>query len=208
MIKYISIVFVVIAVIAALTSVIISVVLPSVVSSVDQPSIIPNSVGIVPLIPKYDRSAFGNWKMVRGKCDTSEIVRERDSGLTKADLDGDGCFDDGTFIDPYTDILTSARGAHADHVFPVSEAWRQGAWMWSRVDRVKFANDMDNLLLTDSRVNIVKSDKLPSKWRPVSLTGQCKYARIFRATAVRYHFVVRTADDNDLRKMESLCEVR
>jgi len=46
-------------------------------------------------IPAYHRDAFGaGWAIVRGHCDTREIILERDAGTTAVDTDGDGCKDD------------------------------------------------------------------------------------------------------------------
>lgn len=87
----------------------------------------------------------------------------------------------GTFIDPYTGLPVQVTGgdshdADIDHIIPLKEAYVSGANNWTNEQRKDFANDMDNLVYTDSGVNRGKSDKDAGKWIPSYEPSQCIYA--------------------------------
>lgn len=165
-------------------------------------------------VPRYDRAAFGGWAKVRGLCDTREIVVERDSADQAVDTDHDGCADDGMLVDVYTGHLILAKDAQVDHVYPLAEAWREGAYQWSPAQRRLFANDQSNLRAVLGRVNQDKSDLTPAemlapttppRWRPPTPAGRCAFATIYRATAQRWGLPIPPADDAALREFQSSC---
>lgn len=106
-------------------------------------------------------------------------------------------------IDPYTRERIRPKDVELDHLFPLSAAWDMGAFAWSDEQRLRFANDPHNLIVTSSKANQQKSDMLPSEWMPPSIPQQCAYARQLARVANMYDLRVTT---NDLRTMRRACK--
>jgi hypothetical protein len=165
-------------------------------------------------VPRYERAAFGDWATVHGRCNTREVVLERDSGPRAVDTDNDLCDDDGTVLDVYTGQLVPAKDTQIDHVYPVAEAWREGAYRWTFTQRHAFYNDQRNLVAVLGSVNEAKGDLTPSEmlqpatpphWKPPTPAGQCAFATIYRSTAEHWHLPIPAADDTALRTMATSC---
>lgn len=70
----------------------------------------------------------------------------------------------------------AAQALQVDHLYPASVAWHRKAWYTDTGTRcayaescssyVKFFNDTSNLVVTRSRTNGRKSDKMPGEWCP------------------------------------------
>jgi hypothetical protein len=157
--------------------------------------------------PPYNRDVdFGRgWATVRGHCDTREAVLERDAGLAAVDTDGDGCKDDGPIVDLYTGNTIRPTQAQIDHVYSLKQAWEEGAWRWSPVQRRIFALDQANLRAVTGSVNDAKGDLGPGGWRPPARSGWCGYQLIYRATAQRWTLPITPMDDVALRDMATTC---
>lgn len=142
-------------------------------------------------VPPYVRKEFGSpWTDIdRNGCNQRDDVLLRDAhkGTVKSARQG-RCDHDvlaGTWTDPYTgktltfdDLkdLSHARAIQIDHIVPLSEAWRSGAYAWNVERRKTFANRLDNLLAVDGSANASKGDLDPAAWRPRK-GFQCSYAK-------------------------------
>jgi hypothetical protein len=123
----------------------------------------------------YERSLFKHWiDADKDRCDTrKEVLIQEAVELPKL---GRGCvLNGGQWISSYDALATTDYSTlDIDHMIPLAEAWRSGAWKWSPAQREAFAND-----LTDSRVLIAvtaslnrqKGDQDPSTWLPMFLIG-------------------------------------
>lgn len=78
----------------------------------------------------------------------------------------------------YPDVRTSAY--QVDHVVSLADAWRSGAWRWTRAKRTRFANSPEVTTLTVARLNEQKSDQGPDTWSAPSPTGDCWFVRQYR----------------------------
>lgn len=144
-------------------------------------------------VPRYDRPAqFGTWRTVNG-CDTRQRELAESSATIGAAFDGpdaDTCLDDGPVIDYWSGQVIPDpdwRYAQADHVVPLKLLWVGGAHTWTREQRVRAANDPDNVVITSVRTNRdVKSDKGPDEWRPDNPDRWCVYAHDWRLVVDRY----------------------
>ncbi|EQC47553.1 HNH endonuclease [Bacteriovorax sp. Seq25_V] len=125
----------------------------------------------------YSRDLFGGWIDSDSDCqDTrAEILISR--SLEKVFLDKKGCnVTEGLWNDFYYDeILTKASEIDIDHVVPLKEAHERVDKKWSREQRVKFANDPENLVITNLSYNRQKGSKSPLEWLPVNKAYACKY---------------------------------
>ena len=168
-------------------------------------------------LPAYERSAFGSaWADVDGNgCNQRDDVLLRDArpGTTVVQQQG-RCDHDvlaGTWTDPYSgrvhvlDDLKDQRQAQAvqiDHVVPLAEAWRSGAWSWNPDRRRAYANSLDVLLAVDGPTNASKSDDDPAAWRP-RRAYQCTYA--LRWTAVKQAWQL-AVDDSERAALEEMLD--
>ena len=141
-------------------------------------------------LPRYRRESFGTaWRDVDGNgCNQRDDVLLRDAvpGSTRVARQG-RCPHDvlaGQWRDPYSgrtlvlDDLkdrSQAQQVQIDHVVPLAEAWRSGAWAWDAERRNTFSNTLDVLLAVDGPTNNAKSDQDPAAWRPRK-AYQCTYA--------------------------------
>lgn len=115
----------------------------------------------------YQRSAFRHWVDAdRDGCDTrAELLL---SSAVRQPSRSAGCrLLGGVWVSPYDRVqVEGAGGMAADHVVPLAEAWRSGAWKWDAARRKDFANDMENLTAVSARINKVKSDRDVAHWLP------------------------------------------
>jgi hypothetical protein len=167
----------------------------------------------------YRRDAFGSaWVDTdHDGCNQRDDVLLRDAvpGSVQVQRQG-GCDHDvlaGTWHDPYTgrtltftDLkdLHQAEAIQIDHVVPLAEAWVSGARSWAEARRVRFANDLDELLAVDGPTNMGKGDGDPAAWRPRK-AYQCAYARRWIAIKARYALAVDPAEKTALGQMLGYC---
>ena len=81
----------------------------------------------------------------------------------------------------------------------------QGGANWSREQKRRFANDLDNLIAVDDRTNQEKGDKGPVRWKPPQESYWCEYARRWRLVKSKYGLEVSKRERMSLGVMESTC---
>lgn len=152
----------------------------------------------------YEREHFGNgWSPTayRG-CDTREVML-----LSVAP--GEDCRAEGVTVDPYTGqqlvIGTAGDAVEIDHILPLSAAWDLGAHDWSFRERLDFANDPRNLVVTSQTANQRKSDALPSAWLPEHPGTRCWYVRRLAEVANGYSLAL---PSEDISAMKRQCRLR
>jgi len=118
----------------------------------------------------YDRARFKLWVDAnKNGCDTraevlitEAIVKPKKS--SKCKLIG------GKWQSSYDGITYSdSSKLDIDHLVPLAEAWRSGAWAWTDQQRLEFANDLEDewaLNAVTASVNRSKGDKDISQWLP------------------------------------------
>jgi hypothetical protein len=83
----------------------------------------------------------------------------------------------GRWMDPMTgETMTDPAEIDIDHVVPLAEAWRSGAWDWSTDQRARFANDPLEVVVSDRAANRAKGSSRPDEWRPERQEAWCLYA--------------------------------
>jgi Protein of unknown function (DUF1524) len=101
--------------------------------------------------------------------------------------------------DPYTGLRMNWRddgyNIQVDHVYPLARAWHEGAWAWTRKQRVAFANDVDlELLAVSGRANQDKEDSTPAEWMPPRRAFGCDYLVAYLRVAAAYDLPITQAD--------------
>lgn len=90
---------------------------------------------------RSDRSLFPHWITTSGTCDTREEVLKRDG--TNVVTSSSCSATSGMWVSPYDGATwRAASDVDIDHMVPLAEAWRSGAWAWTTSQRQTYANDL------------------------------------------------------------------
>ena len=151
----------------------------------------------------YKRSAFKHWIDVdRNRCNTrAEVLIEE--AIVKPKIGPKCKLTGGKWLSAFDGkTITNASQLDVDHMVPLAEAWRSGAWKWTAVQRQAFANDLENpeaLIAVTRSTNRSKGDKDPSLWMPAK--NQCIYIQNWISVKIKYSL---TADPQEAEKLNSL----
>lgn len=143
----------------------------------------------------YERQVFG-YRTTDDDgdgCDVREDVLARDLHNVKYKYAGSCKVRSGMLADPYTGLnIHFVRGrktsalVQIDHVVALQNAWESGAWNWTRSKRLKFGNDMLNLLAVQGAANQEKGSASAAYWLPSNKSFRCDY--VARQIAVKYKY--------------------
>lgn len=133
----------------------------------------------------YTRAQFGHtWADVnRNGCDTRNDILKRDLANVLFRTGTRDCVvESGTLIDPYSGMTINflkgnktSMEVQIDHVVSLSNAWQTGAFKLTLAKRTEFANDPDNLLAVQGRLNSQKGDGDAATWLPPLKSYRCAY---------------------------------
>jgi hypothetical protein len=141
-------------------------------------------------VPEYDRASWNHWIDIDGDCQNArhELLIEKSSVPVTFTNKKKCSVNTGKWVGPYTGVtFTKASDVDIDHVVPLAEAHRSGGWRWSWTLKQVFANDPENLLITEDNANQAKSDKDPAQWFDVQPSYQCEYLRKWVSIKGRYN---------------------
>ena len=157
----------------------------------------------------YERSLFKHWiDADKDRCDTrKEVLIQEAVVLPKL---SSGCvLNGGKWISSYDALATTDYSTlDIDHMVPLSEAWRSGAWKWSPAQREAFANDLTDsraLIAVTASLNRQKGDQDPSTWLPPE--NKCTYVSNWIAVKVRYSLTVDPSEANALTSLVAQCNI-
>jgi hypothetical protein len=150
----------------------------------------------------YDRSLFKHWiDANKNGCDTRAEVLIAEA-VVKPKVGKKCKLTGGKWLSAYDGkTLTDASKLDVDHLVPLAEAWRSGAWAWTSKQRQDYANDLSDsraLIAVTLTSNRSKSDKDISEWVPKLDT--CTYIKNWVAIKVRYSL---TYDDKESAALAS-----
>jgi len=163
--------------------------------------------------PRYRRDEFGeSWADVdENGCDTRNDILHRDLRSVTVRRSDECIVLTGELTDPYTTRIVrfnrerNASGVQIDHVIPLADAWRTGAFEWPEDKRLQFANDPENLLAVEGSVNQQKSDQDASEWLPPNRGAQCPYVARQVGLKARYGIWVEPAEAEAMRAVLQTC---
>jgi hypothetical protein len=154
----------------------------------------------------YDRTLFPHWITISGTCNTRETVLKRDGvGVT---VNSSCAPTAGSWTSPYDGATwTAASDVDIDHMVPLAEAWRSGAWAWTTAKRQSFANDLTNpqLWAVTDNVNQSKSDQDPSTWKPSLTSFWCTYAKAWIDVKYEWALTLNSTEKTALTTMLGHC---
>ena len=137
---------------------------------------------IPPDIPKYDRDDWRHWTDEDGDCQDARqevLITESEVPVTYEDSKQcrvesgrwTGLYSGNGFVDP--------GDLDVDHMVPLANAHRSGAWSWSRDKKRRYANDLSyegHLIAVKASENRSKGSKGPEEWKPSDTGYWCQYA--------------------------------
>lgn len=154
----------------------------------------------------YDRGLYKHWVDEDSDCqDTRQEVLNQENLLGQSD---DCKITNGQWYDSYSDsTFTDPSLLDIDHMIPLAEAHRSGAYAWTSEQREAFANDLENqdaLIAVWLSQNRSKSDRDPSGWLPMNESFHQAYAVQWSSIKVKYGL---SADSSELRVLRELLGV-
>lgn len=112
----------------------------------------------------------------------------------------------GLWIGPYTgEVFTQASDVDIDHIIPLNYAHDHGGALWSPLLKKVFANDPDNLLVTQDNANQSKSDRGPSQYMPPLEAYRCEYMRRWKFLVAKYELAIDKADSDLIALSSRVC---
>lgn len=164
-----------------------------------------------PSDPPYVRDLFdgGDWAYDPGSgCNTRERVLIEES-LVEPTVDDRCRSTNGRWRSAYDGVeTTDVADLEIDHLVPLADAWRSGAWRWSTEERLAFANDLtspDELIAVTSSTNRSKGDSSPDEWMPPRPEAWCDYASAWVRVKARWALTVTPAEKAALVRLLADC---
>lgn len=154
----------------------------------------------------YSRASFGGWLDVDHDCqDTRAEILIARSLMAVTFTGPKHCFvATGLWIDEYSgELVHDASKLDVDHIVPLAEAWRSGAFAWNDLQRSEFANDPSELVLTSLHTNRSKGDRTPDLWSPDGQPWRCLYFARWVQVKLKYGLMFSTAEAATLNACEA-----
>lgn len=163
----------------------------------------------------YERAQFGQtWADVnRNGCDTRNDILQRDlTNLTFRTGTRNCVIESGTLVDPYSGVVIDfVKGnktstlVQIDHVVSLSNAWQTGAFKLTIEKRTQFANDPDNLLAVQGRLNSQKGEADAATWLPPLKSYRCTYVAKQISIKAKYGLWVTSPEKAAMKSILNKC---
>jgi hypothetical protein len=155
----------------------------------------------------YSRALFKHWiDADKDGCNTRAEVLI-DEAITKPKVGSKCTLTGGKWISSYDGkSITKSSDLDVDHMVPLAEAWRSGAWKWNAAQRQSYANDLEDsraLIAVTLSTNRSKGDKDPALWMPAK--EQCVYIENWIAIKTKYSLTVDSQEAIKLNSLISTC---
>ena len=157
----------------------------------------------------YSRSLFKHWiDADKDGCNTRYEVLIAEA-IVKPTIGARCYLLGGKWKSPYEGkVFTNPTGLDIDHMVPLAEAWRSGAWAWTAAQRMEFANDLEDsrsLLAVTASLNRSKGDRDVAGWLPVK--AQCAYIANWIAVKSRFDLTVDPTEGEFLQSKITICKI-
>jgi len=158
---------------------------------------------------KYNRTLFKHWiDADKDGCSTrAEVLIEE--AIVKPKIGLKCKLTGGKWLSAYDGkTVTNSSLLDVDHMVPLAEAWRSGAWQWTPAQRQAFANDLDNseaLIAVTLSTNRSKSDRDPALWMPAK--DRCAYTANWISIKTKYSLTVDSKESVKLSLLISECRL-
>jgi hypothetical protein len=165
-------------------------------------------------IPAYHREDWRHWIDADGDCQNARHEVLIEESLDQVTFrDANSCtVDTGKWIAPFTgSIVISAGSLDVDHMVPLANAHRSGAWAWDSVRKQAYANDLSypgHLIAVTASANRSKGADGPEAWQPPDQSYYCQYATAWVSIKSEWELSVTQAEWVALDQMLNSCVAR
>lgn len=163
-------------------------------------------------LPEYDRGTWRHWVDEDHDCQNARqevLIAESEIAVT-FESDEQCRVATGSWVGPYTGkTVTSPGDLDIDHLVPLENAHRSGAWSWDRERKQEFANYLGyegHLIATTSSANRSKGSKGPEAWRPEMRGYWCEYATAWVTVKNQWGLTVTEDEYAALMEMLATCD--
>lgn len=162
-------------------------------------------------VPNYDRDDWRHWTDEDGDCqDTRQEALFAESMVGVVFRSESECrVTEGSWYAAYTGTTVTDPGdLDVDHLVPLANAHRSGAWAWSPEKKRDFANslhDPDHLIAVTARANRSKGAKGPDEWRPPDESYWCEYATDWIRIKQAWDLTATRSEADALQQMLATC---
>jgi len=162
-------------------------------------------------LPSYDRGDWKHWIDRDRDCqDTRAEVLIAGSAVAVGFRNGGQCtVDNGQWSAPYTGVTIGiARVLDVDHMVPLANAHRSGAWAWTDEERKNYANDLSfdgHLIVATASANRSKGARGPEEWKPPDSSYWCNYAVDWIAVKTNWNLTATAGEWTALEDMLETC---
>lgn len=159
----------------------------------------------------YDRNEWPHWEDPDNNgCDSRKdaLIAQADGPVTLKK--GSRCdVIAGTWYLPYSgETYTGpSRELDADHLIPLSFAFKHGGADWNHQKKLLFSNDPDNITIASAKYNRQKSDSGPSSWMPPLQSYRCEYLSRFDDVMKKYQLKHTASELRILKRMHNACQI-
>lgn len=155
----------------------------------------------------YKRGLFPHWTDADGDgCDTRDEVLLRQAVKQPA-IRGNCALTGGQWFSEYDGrTIGDPTEVDVDHVVALGEAWRSGAYLWTKAEREDYANDLEvpwGLIAVSAGMNESKSDADPADWVPPRAAELCPYLAAWIGVKVRWGL---TMDEREHQAIATLID--
>ena len=162
-------------------------------------------------LPDYDRGDWRHWTDEDGDCqNTRHEVLVAESLTDVTFKNEDECqVEFGEWFGAFTAAtVTEASKLDIDHLVPLANAHRSGAWDWTAERRRSYANSLDDprhLIAVTARANRSKGAKGPEEWQPDNESYWCIYATDWIVVKQTWKLTVTSGESAALQAMLETC---
>ena len=177
-----------------------------------RPGVAPPYMPFGKLIPDFNRDDWGSWTDPDGDCqDTRQevLISEAVGHITYED--SLQCrVQSSRWISAYTGKGFENPGAlEIDHLVPLANAHKSGAWEWDQDERESYFNDLElesHLIAVEAGANQSKGSRGPEEWKPPLESYWCRYATDWIEVKNKWELTVTPEEADALEDMLATCE--
>ena len=163
-------------------------------------------------LPEYNRREWRHWRDHDDDCQDARqetLIAESAVPVT-FETDKQCRVATGLWTGPYTGaVVEDPRKLDIDHMVPLANAHRSGAWKWDRDRKTEYANDLhydNHLIAATASANRAKGSDGPEDWRPPDETYWCRYAIDWTTIKHDWRLSVTQRELDALREMLATCD--
>ena len=163
-------------------------------------------------LPKYERGDWRHWVDDDGDCQDArqETLIAEAQGAVRYERADECRVASGDWAGAYTgERFTDPGDLDIDHMVPLANAHRSGAWQWDKARKREYANYLErgnHLIAVKAAANRSKSDKGPEDWQPPRQEYHCRYAADWVDIKHRWGLTATPREAEALRGMLAGCD--